>query len=415
LNLEQRNDMRKTTKIKGQALPLVAVLILALLAVVGLAIDGGTLFTERRRAQNAADGASLAGARTMLELYQQMIRSYSTDVDGTSAQEQVILAAIRQYAARNGVNTNVASNLKAYFVSDSKQVVTAQAGNSCGLSTPCQVGSNGGVPWTRGAKGIWVTNSTESASFFMAVFGWNRLSATASATAYMGVATETNPGIGILPIGFFTDTESLRDLVVGNTYTLINGSTRQGSGNWGYIDFNDNGNSASVVNAMIACGFNPALLTSAQWQQWCTNPDYQGEDRAVGPAVYWTGGAGSLNGPYTSTRIDWNAGWWLAGSSGTTNSTCQVFEDLSSRIVGREYLIPVFDTSNGQGGENTKFHLIGLAWFLISDADIECHPRQGQEQHWSIEGEFIQRYSAGSSGGHGDVRRTSNPVVFLEP
>lgn len=47
----------------GQALPWVAIMLPLFLAIVGLAIDGGTLFAERRRAQNAADAAARAGAQ----------------------------------------------------------------------------------------------------------------------------------------------------------------------------------------------------------------------------------------------------------------------------------------------------------------------------------------------------------------
>jgi hypothetical protein len=47
---------------RGQAIVLLAVLIVALMAVAGLAVDGGRLYAERRFGQNAADNAALAGA-----------------------------------------------------------------------------------------------------------------------------------------------------------------------------------------------------------------------------------------------------------------------------------------------------------------------------------------------------------------
>lgn len=50
----------------GQALVLLALAFVILLGFVGLAIDGGIVYTERRRAQNAADAAALAGALTIL-------------------------------------------------------------------------------------------------------------------------------------------------------------------------------------------------------------------------------------------------------------------------------------------------------------------------------------------------------------
>lgn len=50
----------------GQALVLLALAFIVLVAFVGLAIDGGIVYTERRRAQNAADAAALAGALSIL-------------------------------------------------------------------------------------------------------------------------------------------------------------------------------------------------------------------------------------------------------------------------------------------------------------------------------------------------------------
>jgi hypothetical protein len=47
---------------KGQALILIALGIVGLVGITALAIDGGNAFSERRRAQNAADTAALAGA-----------------------------------------------------------------------------------------------------------------------------------------------------------------------------------------------------------------------------------------------------------------------------------------------------------------------------------------------------------------
>lgn len=50
---------------KGQTLVIVALALFALIALVALAIDGGNLMAERRRMQNAADAAALAGARDL--------------------------------------------------------------------------------------------------------------------------------------------------------------------------------------------------------------------------------------------------------------------------------------------------------------------------------------------------------------
>src|SRR4051812_6405677 len=46
----------------GQVLPLLALALVALLGFAALALDGGNLYTEQRRAQAAADNAVMAAA-----------------------------------------------------------------------------------------------------------------------------------------------------------------------------------------------------------------------------------------------------------------------------------------------------------------------------------------------------------------
>ena len=48
---------------RGQVLVIMVFGIILMLIVAGLAIDGGTLFTETRHAQNAADATALAIVR----------------------------------------------------------------------------------------------------------------------------------------------------------------------------------------------------------------------------------------------------------------------------------------------------------------------------------------------------------------
>jgi Flp pilus assembly protein TadG len=59
--------MRRVLDDAGQAAPLVLVVLLGLLAVAGLVIDGGLLFSSRRSLQSLADGAARAGAMAVDE------------------------------------------------------------------------------------------------------------------------------------------------------------------------------------------------------------------------------------------------------------------------------------------------------------------------------------------------------------
>jgi uncharacterized membrane protein len=52
---------------RGAVAPLVAVMLLGLLAMAALVIDGGLLFAERRALQASADGAARAGAMAINE------------------------------------------------------------------------------------------------------------------------------------------------------------------------------------------------------------------------------------------------------------------------------------------------------------------------------------------------------------
>ena len=74
---------------RGQTLVVVAVMIVVLVAFLGLVIDGGNVYAQRRQLQNAADAAALAGAR-------EWARSWGKD-------EGAARTKIDEYAARNGV------------------------------------------------------------------------------------------------------------------------------------------------------------------------------------------------------------------------------------------------------------------------------------------------------------------------
>jgi hypothetical protein len=52
---------------RGATIVLLALSLVALLAVAGLAVDGGALYADRRQVQNAADAAAMAGARAFNE------------------------------------------------------------------------------------------------------------------------------------------------------------------------------------------------------------------------------------------------------------------------------------------------------------------------------------------------------------
>src|SRR5690242_3236256 len=64
---ECSNSMEWARNRKGQTVVIVALCMLALVAFVGLAVDGGSSLLQRRTMQNAADAGALAAIQVMQE------------------------------------------------------------------------------------------------------------------------------------------------------------------------------------------------------------------------------------------------------------------------------------------------------------------------------------------------------------
>lgn len=129
----------------GQTLVYVALAMVALLAFVALAVDGGHVYAERRRMQNAADAAALAGA------YEICFGSAG----------RVVSTATEYAVDRNGAQSATVTQPTAYQVNV-------------------------------------VANETTN-TFFAGVIGLNTVDISADAAAACGAATSA---CGLWPIGF---------------------------------------------------------------------------------------------------------------------------------------------------------------------------------------------------------------------
>ena len=173
---------------RGQALVIIVFAILALLVVAGLAIDGGTVYLERRRMQNAADAAALAGTRKLAE---------ATCAE-PGVNDAAIAAEVIHYAEANGVQY-ASGNVVADYVAFNESVLG-------------RVGS-GAIP--TGATGISVTTQIGRKTYFMSLVGIDLAGASAGALAMTG---RPLAGGGIRPIG--VPIEVVNALGVGDLFTL---------------------------------------------------------------------------------------------------------------------------------------------------------------------------------------------------
>jgi Flp pilus assembly protein TadG len=180
---------------RGQSLILITLMLFALLALAAVVMDGGITYTLRRKAQNAADAAAMAGARLLT-------------LDATDAQ---IKSAINEYAlSRNGAITFTAT------YSPGGQLV-------------------GGDSVPLGATGVQVTARLSSITFFASILGSSKTTAPATANASFGAVSQ--PGPNLQPMGTKCLGSSLPacGFNYGQTYDIWQGG---GAGNFGWLSWN---------------------------------------------------------------------------------------------------------------------------------------------------------------------------------
>lgn len=182
---------------RGQALVILVFALIVLLAILGLAVDGGTFLLEDRRMQNASDAAALAGTHKLAQAI------CDSTVSDTAIADEIVL-----YAERNGV-ADPSNNMVADYVG--LEVVEEE------LSTTVlgRVGA-GSIP--TGASAISVSTTISRSTYFMTLLGQHTTYPSAGALAVTGVA---RTGTTLAPIGI--PLEVAQGLVPGtitNTFTI---------------------------------------------------------------------------------------------------------------------------------------------------------------------------------------------------
>jgi Putative Flp pilus-assembly TadE/G-like len=156
----------------GQVLVIVAVGLIAMIAMVGLVIDGGYAWGRQRTTANGADAVAKAGTVVVLEWLDQKPKTIG-DVG----------CAVDLAEVENGVTVE-----RAEF--------TDHTGELINVAVP-DCGTAGAIP--ADAQGVRVGASQTFDTFLMSVVGIRQLTATANATAIVGPITGS--GVG-LPVTF---------------------------------------------------------------------------------------------------------------------------------------------------------------------------------------------------------------------
>ena len=147
----------------GQVLVIFALASLVLLGALGLAIDGGYDYIQRRGMQNAADAAALAGARAI-----------SQNQTNTQVRQAVLDAA-----AHNGVTD--ATKVTCTFITNAYDPIT----NTLGTTQDCAAGTAGVAmsTFTANYTGVLVGTTERHQTFFFRALGVAQSGASATAAA----------------------------------------------------------------------------------------------------------------------------------------------------------------------------------------------------------------------------------------
>ena len=174
-------DGRRHRHERGQVLVIVALGAVALMAMVGLVIDGGYAWGRQRDTQNGAD--SIAKAGTVV------IQHYLAGVDTPNPNDWDVACAVAGAATANDVTVESAE----YTDFEGQPLNPAVAVGTCGAIDP-------GIAIPVGAQGVKASTSETFDTFLMRIVGFSTLTTTANATAVVGIPSAI-PG-GALPLTF---------------------------------------------------------------------------------------------------------------------------------------------------------------------------------------------------------------------
>lgn len=151
---KQKTELHKNKHSKGQVLVILAITLVVLVAVIGLAVDLGYVYVSYARLRRATDSAALAGTSEF--------KKNATTTDIVSAGERFM-----------GLNEPIATNISVetcdVTVADTVKY-PGGAGDPALCTTPPR-------------KLVRVTASEEVPTFFMSVIGFNTVSITAQSTS----------------------------------------------------------------------------------------------------------------------------------------------------------------------------------------------------------------------------------------
>ncbi len=309
---------------RGQSIVLIALLLVALIGLLGLVLDGGRVFGARRSSQNAADAAALAGVRIFASRL-------------VTATESSVWDAIEFYAAENGV-TNT-TNVKASFIN-------ASGSNICLITQNC----GGSIP--SDATGVRVTTTVPVEPFFIDILiGDTPIPVPAVAAAQSGnpaVATKLAPMTLPFPCTYNPDDPDACSLQYGVSYALQGSSQLPGGFQW--VDWTGGASANDIVNYLTMYWTGPAVMADPpdDYVPYSTPEPSPSPWIPSGPGVQ----------PNGNIQIALDA--WLDLSKWGLDHHL----NWGPKPPDNKWIVPVFDVRYGTGN-GAKYHVVMFALFQL--------------------------------------------------
>jgi len=290
-----------TRQEQGQSMVVIALILSVLMGFLAVAIDGGNNFLQRRRMQNAADGAAVAGAVEM--------------ATGTS-NELAVCSVIRQYAVTRG---GADSDQVTMYYTPRDELIQCQ---------------NQAIPdW---ANGVHVVVGHQFPSFVARIIGRSSFNVVADATAQFGAASSV-VGVSPLAVADFGFQQ-------GRTYTFWgidcsqHGGHHMGYHDDAYQDTHHGGHDdsdCSLERGNIT-GANFALLDpGCEFPQTCNTSDAD--------LKAWMRDGDRAHSVFENTRLQGDPGGQYGWEEEHRVPQRAVQDILGEARVGQVLIVPVYD------------------------------------------------------------------------
>jgi len=351
MNRPQRHSLRWLARHRkrGQSIPIIALMIVVLIAMVGLSVDVGNTFSREHEAVSASNAASIAG-----------MTAYIGRTAG--ATDQSIYDSITKSLRSNGITTGDGSSgtlqVNAYYLDSEGQR----------LANHPVVGSGGEAP--SGVSFIQVSVAGKVDTSFARVVG--RPDLPVNATAY---AASCPPNAGVYPLA--VSNEVITNNVFNKTGTTGNNPeyfTRSD----GYIQrrvwmkSDTSGGFFSWLRWKEVTGANGTRATSSQ--ELVASMTGQGNLAWGFDEAPWPGGVAQPTGGYKTNHM-LSAGDWAWGSPGWQNSV-DMRAALDQHTLKTYMILPIYDQVIGNG-ENVQVHVQSLGKFMIVNRDMTGNGGKG--------------------------------------